>query len=439
MSKKRPRRMTGGSGPSFLGPVAKADPAYWSSRLFKNTYTVKGQPHQTRNWCVKIQYLGIRRTLSLLADGRGQAALEACELYRSIRKQGWAAILHQARFGGAGPEFPSRSEDCLRAAYWAKRLVRREYGATAGSGAQRELSVHIEHEGTGYYFLLGVADQKLAASKALQIYRAVSSDGWETANETYSRELTVALHWFDSPLAWTYTTIHTHRECFRELKETTGSNRNPLRKIALVESDRGVGQALSNCINQMDGFSCAAVFATAAEALGTMAKVPVQLALVGSSVGDMAGAACLRELKLAVPSLSGLLYSVYEDSQELFKSTPGGATNYLLQRTDSSKLLEPIARVPASGDLSGEATSAAVWDYFKRIFSLPPAGFARVASNLTPREQEVIAGLSKGFADKDIAARLRISIHTVHEHVRNIFEKLGVHNRTEAVVKFLQK
>src|SRR6266536_2890551 len=62
--------------------VAKSDPAYWGNRLFKNTYTTsKGSVRQTRNWCVKIQHRGIRRTLSLLASQRPQAAAEACQIY----------------------------------------------------------------------------------------------------------------------------------------------------------------------------------------------------------------------------------------------------------------------------------------------------------------------------------------------------------------------
>lgn len=82
----------------------------------------------------------------------------------------------------------------------------------------------------------------------------------------------------------------------------------------------------------------------------------------------------------------------------------------------------------------------AVWQYFKdSLISLPVGGAARQLANLTRREHEVLELLSKGHPDKDIADQLGISIHTVHEHVRNIFEKLGAHNRTEAAVKFLQK
>jgi DNA-binding NarL/FixJ family response regulator len=81
-----------------------------------------------------------------------------------------------------------------------------------------------------------------------------------------------------------------------------------------------------------------------------------------------------------------------------------------------------------------------VWRYFlEHVSRLPISSAGRSLTDLTQREHEVLALLSRGHPDKDIADRLAISVYTVHEHVRNIFEKLGVHNRTEAVVRFLQK
>ena len=82
----------------------------------------------------------------------------------------------------------------------------------------------------------------------------------------------------------------------------------------------------------------------------------------------------------------------------------------------------------------------AAWQYFKdTVFSSPIGGSTQELTNLTQREHEVLALLSKGHQDKAIADKLRISVYTVHVHVRNIFEKLGVHNRTGAVVKYFQK
>ena len=87
-----------------------------------------------------------------------------------------------------------------------------------------------------------------------------------------------------------------------------------------------------------------------------------------------------------------------------------------------------------------QARAPAAWQYFKdSLASMPVGQAARQLAHLTQREHQVLELLSKGHPDKDIADRLGISIYTVHEHVRNVFEKLGAHNRTEAAVKFLQK
>ena len=143
---------------------------------------------------------------------------------------------------------------------------------------------------------------------------------------------------------------------------------------------------------------------------------------------------------MPLPKSRGLLYSVYEDSEELFRTTPGGAGTYLLRRTPPTQFLEPIAGWLKHGRQLGEEMAPAVWQYFKdSVASMPIGGAARQLAHLTQREHEVLGLLSKGHPDKDIADQLGISIYTVHEHVRNIFDKLGAHNRTEAAVKFLQK
>ena len=304
----------------------------------------------------------------------------------------------------------------------------------------RELSVQIGHQGASHYFPLGTDDPKLAAKRALRIYQAVTSQGWKTANERFRRELTVAFRWFDNPLAWTYTTIHAQSNIPRQPSADAFNARTGSLKVAIAESDGGIRQALVWCLNHMDGFCCAAAFASAAEALRELPRQSACLVLVSHSLADKPGTACLEELKVAAPGVAGLLYSVYEDSEELFRATPGGAGTYLLRRSPPTRFLEPIAEVLARGNLSAEEIAAGVWQYFKNtVASLPIGGPAYHLTHLTQREREVLALLSEGQLDKEIAARLDISIYTVHEHVRNIFEKLSVRNRTEAVVKFLHK
>jgi DNA-binding NarL/FixJ family response regulator len=421
------------------------EPKYWRERLFRGSYTYKGSQFRVRTWSVKIQHLGRRKTFSLPSSHRRQAAAEACQLYRTIVNQGWENADAQ---GGRrsvpaglppGPAMPLGTDRFDRD-FWAQRLIHREYTMCLDQKTARELSVRVDHQGTGHYFPLGTDDPKLAASRAMRIYQAVASQGWKAANERFRRELTVAFRWLDNPLAWTYTTIHTLSNVPRQLSAEPFEAGTGSLKVAIAESDGGIRQALVWCINHMDGFCCEATFASAAEALRELPRRPACLVLVSHSLADKPGTDCLEELKVTAPGVAGLLYSVYEDSEEMFRATPGGAGTYLLRRTPPTQFLEPIAEVLARGNLSDEEMAAGVWQYFKNtVASLPIGGPPRQLTHLTQREHEVLALLSKGQLDKEIAERLGISIYTVHEHVRNIFEKLRVHNRTEAVVKFLQK
>jgi DNA-binding NarL/FixJ family response regulator len=300
--------------------------------------------------------------------------------------------------------------------------------------------VRIDYGGSGYYFPLGTDDHRLAAARALRTYQTIVSLGCEMANRQFSRELTVAFRWLDVPLAWTYTTIHTQPGFLqRGPPETSSGSTDPL-LVSLTESDAGIRKALEWCVDHAEGFRCVAAYRTAAEAIQESPRRRVHLALVSYSLADKPGAVCLAEMKAAVPETVGLLYSVYEDSEELFRTTPGGAGTYLLRRTPSTQVLEPIAGRLRTGRLRAEEMPAAAWQYFKdSLASMPVGPSGRQLASLTPREHEVLALLSKGHSDKDIADRLDISIYTVHEHVRKVLDKLGAHNRTEAAVMFLQK
>ena len=175
--------------------ASKQDPKYWRNRLFKCRYTYKGKQFEVRNWSVKIQHLGRRRTFPLESSRRTQAAAEACELYRVLVAQGWeSAIWRSSRRSPQANPWPG-DPALLRgnkfdADYWAQRLIRRQYTMNLQATGDQELSVRVEHGGTGYYFPLGTNNQGLAAKHALQIFRTVANQGWEIANKRFPRELT---------------------------------------------------------------------------------------------------------------------------------------------------------------------------------------------------------------------------------------------------------
>jgi hypothetical protein len=293
---------------------------YWRTRLFKATYTYRGERREVRHWSVKIQYLCRRQTFSLTSGDRQAAAAEACQLYCAIVKQGWGSLEGRPREPvRAKPTLSSDKflNERLDTRYWEQRLIHRECTMKSGLAAERELSVRVEYGGTSHYFPLGTEDRNLAASRAKQIYDAVANGGWDLVNQKFRRELTLAFHWLDNPLTWTYSTIHTRTTVSRSAPVEAGGMANGAFSIAIAEADSGIRSALEWCINQMDGVSFQTGLVTAEEVLQHLRRTPVQLVLVSNNLPDKSGPACLEQIRNVAPSVAGLLYSVYEDSEEL--------------------------------------------------------------------------------------------------------------------------
>lgn len=416
---------------------------YWEQRLFKNTFTYKGHSKKVNAWSVKIQLFGKRKTFSLNSSDRTKAAIEASHIYQTINSQGWDAV--GQRRGRAGlhpplmePKAVNAMTPDFSAEYWKGRLIHRKHPETAAANGSRTLSVRIEHAGVSRYFPLGTNEENLAATQAMRIHQVVAAQGWGIANQRFARELTLAFRWLEDPLAWTYTTLHTRNESDQNLSLPDANLKTSRRIIAVIEPDAGIRHALVACTNTQEGFACCAGYSNVAEALREITRRRIDLVITNYALPDQPGSNCLDALQKVKPSIVGLLYSVFEDSDQLFKSTPGGAAGYMLKRTPTHRIFDPIAET--TGPLTREVIALNIREYFQRLVAAMPSGpSALEMAKLTPREHEILALLAKGDLAKEIADSLGISIWTVHGHVKSIFEKLNVHTRTEAVVKFLQK
>jgi len=160
--------------------------------------------------------------------------------------------------------------------------------------------------------------------------------------------------------------------------------------------------------------------------------------LMDINLPGMLGTECVRQLKSLAPGLPVLMLTVYDDSEQVFKSLMAGATGYLLKRTPKEKLLEAIREVHSGGAPMSRQIARRVVQFFQEIDQLPAeTQRAPEIATLTEREQEVLACLAQGHIYKEIANLLNISFETVRTHVRSIYEKLHVHSRTEAVLKYL--
>jgi DNA-binding NarL/FixJ family response regulator len=451
MSKKRSSTFNRTESPQNRNFLSKADVGHWLQRLYRNTYTRGGRQLAVKNWSVKIQVNGRRRAFSLAGSDRNQAASEALQIYQTIIKEGWDAVTQNGRavrsaFSTArsGKTEMERSD----AKYWKRKLVKRPYPAFLSEN-EREFTVFIEHGGAGHYFPLGTNAVNDAAKRAAQIYHVVRKRGWEIAGRMYPRELAVALRWFDNPVAWTYTTLFTWRTAPVHFQNDVPCCKG--RRIALVEPDSGLRISFASNLSSQEGFCCCFSCSNVEEMAQAMRRQPVDLVLVNS---------CFREVpetKQLLPkgNLSAIseahlpsggakknatmcvFYSVFEDADQLFKRTPGGAIGYMLKRTPLNLLLSPIAL--SSGPLTHKQAALKIRKYFQElVYAMPSVTTVEGLVKLTPREREILSQLAKGRVTKEIASTLSISSWTVNGHVKSIFAKLKVHTRTEAVVRYLE-
>jgi DNA-binding NarL/FixJ family response regulator len=142
----------------------------------------------------------------------------------------------------------------------------------------------------------------------------------------------------------------------------------------------------------------------------------------------------VAELKKKLPDTQVMMLTVYEDNDRVFKSIVAGATGYVLKNTMPAQLFEAIRDLHNGGSPMSNAIARKVVKTFQEMGTS-----SKVIENLSERESEILACVAKGYRDKEVAEKFFISSETVRKHLRNIYQKLHVRSRTEAVVKFLQK
>lgn len=204
-------------------------------------------------------------------------------------------------------------------------------------------------------------------------------------------------------------------------------------KVALVEDDEGIRSSISALIRRAPALRLAGDYPDAETALKEIPRRPPDVVLMDINLPGMNGVECVRQLKSTVPAVQFMMLTVYEDSDSLFNSLKAGASGYLLKRTAASRLLEAIQDVYDGGSPMTPQLARRVVQFFTRATE-----GASPVSRLSPGEREFLDQLAKGYAYKEIADRMSISIDTVRSYVRTVYEKLHVHSRTEAVVKYLQ-
>ena len=204
-------------------------------------------------------------------------------------------------------------------------------------------------------------------------------------------------------------------------------------KIVIVEDNDAIRSSLALLISGSPGFKCIGTFKSSEETIEKIKSLEVDVVLMDINLPDMNGIECTRKLKEINPKLLIIMQTVYENSEMIFESLKAGASGYLLKRTKPVKILEAIEEVYNGGSPMSSQIARMVVESFQE------SSLQGDLYNLTKREKEVLDFLAKGYRYKEIAEEFFLSLDTIRSHIRNIYEKLQVRSRTEAVLKYKKK
>jgi len=204
-------------------------------------------------------------------------------------------------------------------------------------------------------------------------------------------------------------------------------------KIAIVEDEVRFRQSLRRVIESKAGLSCVAEYGLGAEAIEGIPGVRPDVVLMDLNLPDSSGADVTARLKAQLPDLSVVILTVYNDADHIFKALRAGAGGYLLKQASAPEILEAIAEAFRGG---APMTSEIARKVIAAFHDTKPA--PAPMEGLAPREKEILELVAGGYANKEIADKLSITLSTVCWYLHEIYKKLHVQSRVQAVNKLRQ-
>jgi DNA-binding NarL/FixJ family response regulator len=205
-------------------------------------------------------------------------------------------------------------------------------------------------------------------------------------------------------------------------------------RVVIIEDVREVRESLACLIGGTPGFHCAGSYRTMEDALSGVARNGPDVILADIGLPGMGGIEGTRILRQRFPRVPIVALTVYDDEDRVFDAICAGASGYLLKNTAPARLLEALREVVNGGAPMSPDVARRVVTLFREFRPNPRASHA-----LTPQETELLKLMVEGHHYKTAAREMGISTHTVSFHLRNIYDKLQVHSKTEAVAKALRE
>ena len=203
-------------------------------------------------------------------------------------------------------------------------------------------------------------------------------------------------------------------------------------RVALVEDRREVREQWASLLDGFEGFSCVCACSSGEEALQAIPPLRPAIVLMDIFLPGMSGIECTVRLKEVSPQSRVLILTASDDEEMVFPALEAGADGYLLKHSSPGELHQALLDILHGGVPMTSGIARRVAEFFRR------RGKTRnETGRLSQRETEVLDLLTKGFVNKEIADRLSLSVETIRSYLKNIYEKMHVHSRAEAVAKYI--
>ena len=206
-------------------------------------------------------------------------------------------------------------------------------------------------------------------------------------------------------------------------------------RVAIIEDDNELRKFMEETVNSCSDFFLDGSFSSAEDFKNNFYKLSeLNVAVMDINLPGMSGIQCIEELKPKNPKVQYLICTVFEDSMNLFNALCAGATGYILKSAGEEEFIKAIEDISAGGSpMSPQIARMVVGSFPAKKSNLD------LLNDLNKREREILDLLAAGFRYKEIADKLFLSIETVRTYIRDIYSKLHVHSRTDAVNKLYNR
>lgn len=209
--------------------------------------------------------------------------------------------------------------------------------------------------------------------------------------------------------------------------------RNVIR-VAIVDDDVVLRGGLSRLIEEAEGLCCTAAFSSVEQAVKSLQHSPADVLLLDIGLPGVPGSDAVPVLRRMFPDMAILMLTVFSDRSKVFTSICNGASGYLLKATSASQLVEAVRAVHEGGSPISPEIAREIVNLFQKT-GPPPAP----ALPLTKQEQQLLWLLSQGHSYGSSARQMNVSVNTVRNHIRSVYEKLHVHSKSAAVSRALRQ